>query len=213
MTVTDGAMVHGRLVQNGKPVAGAEMGLYSTNHANGAGYGEVRIGTQQDGSFAFTGVPTDEAWYVYGKMESIAKRGATRPVEVATKNDGQDIDLGDIEIKPSHRISGHVMLSNGLPIPPGMRIYVAAGCMACGPRGAYIFGPFDSQTALLGPDGAFEFLGLGNGPYQVWAAVRGYEMVAEKPDKDHLNVSNNFEAHVDRDIANVAIVLYPSPRR
>jgi len=214
MTVADGAMVHGRLVQNGKPVAGAEMGIYSTNHANGAGYHEVRIGTREDGSFAFTGVPTEETWYVYGKMESIARRGATQPIEIATKSDGQDIDLGDIEIKPGHRIGGRVTLSDGKPIPQGMRVFVAAGCMACGPEVApglrtYLPGPNDTQTAPLGPDGRFEFAGLSNGPYQVWAAVNGYGMAANKAQRNQLEMLNVIEAKVDRDIVNFDLALDP----
>ena len=76
ITVSDGAIVRGRLVNRGKPVAGAELGLIARERGGFGGnlkiignpYEEIRIGTQQDGTFVITNVPTAVDWYVYGKM-------------------------------------------------------------------------------------------------------------------------------------------------
>ena len=42
-------------------------------------YREVRIGTQEDGSFVIPNVPAPVAWYFYGTMESIAGKWVSLP--------------------------------------------------------------------------------------------------------------------------------------
>lgn len=173
--VTDGATIRGRLVQDGKPVPNAEVGLIARNSGWAAnmklvGYPvpEVRIGTNEDGTFAITNVPPGVEWYVYGKMASIAARGGAPIVECATKKDGEEIDLGDVSMTPGLHLRGKVLLSDGKPILAGMRITITSDRA------------FDSQTAVLGKDGAFEFSGLAKGSYKVFASVKGYSMPANR---------------------------------
>ena len=105
ITVSDGAVIRGRLVNHGKPVPGAEIGLIAQDRGGyganlkiiGDPYNEVRIGTQPDGSFVITNVPVPVKWYLYGKMESIASLGATDAVPAVVNRDGEDVDVGDIE--------------------------------------------------------------------------------------------------------------------
>jgi len=105
MTVTEGAVVRGRLVDHGKPVAGAEMGLVPQQRGGGAElelfgspYYEIRIGTQPDGGFVITDVPTPVEWFLYGKMESLAAHGATVPVKCSTMADKKEVELGDVQV-------------------------------------------------------------------------------------------------------------------
>ncbi len=85
ITVTVGAVVRGQLVQDGKPIGGAEIGLYGYPRGLfsgnlkvvGSPYEEVRIGTRPDGTFEISNVPVPGNWYVYAKMASVASRGAT----------------------------------------------------------------------------------------------------------------------------------------
>jgi|SRR5580698_7995368 hypothetical protein len=106
LTVTEGATVRGRLVENGKPVGNAEVGLIARERGMGAElkigspYEEIRIGTQTDGTFVITNAPAPVDWYVSAKMESLAGRGDTVPLECATKTDGEDVDVGDIQVRP-----------------------------------------------------------------------------------------------------------------
>jgi hypothetical protein len=80
ITVSEGAVIRGRLVHRGKPVAGAEIGLIAQDTGafgmhlkiTGNPYPEVRIGTLADGSFVIPNVPVPVEWYLYGTMESIA---------------------------------------------------------------------------------------------------------------------------------------------
>lgn len=199
ISVSDGAVIRGRLMDHGKPVAGVEVGLFP-QHAAGFGadlkidgdpYQEVRIGTEEDGSFVIPNVPAPVEWYVYGKMESIAARGATPPVECATKSDQEEVNAGDIQVQPGHSVRGKVGLSDGAAVADGMRITVNAT------KG------FDSQTVLIGHDGTFEFTGLATGEYEIFTSVRGYELSGGQ---------RTLPRTVDRDIADVAIVLDPRPR-
>lgn len=194
-----GAVVRGRLVEDGKPVSGAEIGLIAQEQGGfgadlnmvGNAYAEMKIGTQEDGSFAITGVPSRGEWYVYGKMESIASRGATEPVTCTTTRDNELVDVGELEVKPGHRLQGKVVFSDGKPIPEGMRIFITADQAR------------DSQTAVLGTDGHFQYAGLHRGKYSINLAVKGYTL----PDG-----AQEVAISMDRDVDNWAIVLSPASR-
>jgi hypothetical protein len=172
ITVSEGAIIRGRLMNHGKPVPGAQMGVFVQNRGGyganlkifGDPYEEVRIGTQSDGTFVVPNVPAATKWYVYGKMDSISALGATDPLPFATTRDGEDINVGDIEIHTGHRVGGKVTLSDGAPVGEGMRVTLAAQ------RG------FDSQTVLLGHSGGFEFINIPLGKYEVFPSVRGYRL-------------------------------------
>jgi hypothetical protein len=58
----------------------------------------------------------------------------------------------------------------------------------------------DSQTAVIGHDGHFEFASLPTGKYGIVASVRGYRL-------------QNIEATIDRDIDDFAIALDPAGSR
>ena len=170
VTVSDGAVVRGRLVNKGKPVAGAELGLIARDRGGygadlkiiGNPYEEVRIGTQQDGTFVIPNVPTGVEWYVYGKMESIASLGATAPVRFTTVRDGEEVNAGDVEIRTGYRLGGKITLTDGAAIADGMRITIGAKDV------------WDSQTVVIGRDGRFEFRGIPAGQYEISTSVRGY---------------------------------------
>jgi hypothetical protein len=196
LEVSDGAIVRGRLVQNGKPVANAEIGLMAREHGWGAnlkllGYPlpEIRIGTNNDGTFAITNVPPGVEWYLYGKMESLAMRGGAPIIECTTKTDGEEIDVGDLSIMPAFHLRGRVVLSDGKPMPAGMRITISSDRA------------FDSQTTSLRPDGAFEFSGLAKGGYTVFTSVKRYRLKASP--------YGSMRVTVDKDAADFVMTLDP----
>ncbi len=165
MTVAEGATVRGRLVYKGKPVANAQVGLMTHSRRAGTNFPETQIGTQEDGTFAITNVPAGRIWAAYPKMESVAGRGiAGSAVDLETKDNGETVNIGDIELAPAHKLSGKVVLTDGKPIPTGMRLGLGAGRAT------------DSQMALLPVDGHFEFTGLGSDVYSLSPAVKGYEL-------------------------------------
>lgn len=100
-------------------------------------------------------------------MESLALRGGAPIVECATKKDGEEIDLGDLSIMPARHLHSKVVLSDGKPIPAGMRVTIVSALGV------------DSQTAVLSKDGLFEFAGLAKGGYTIVPSVKGYTMRSE----------------------------------
>jgi hypothetical protein len=202
ITVSDGAVVRGRLVNHGKPVPGAELGVIARERGGfgadlkiiGNPYEEIRIGTQQDGSFVITNVPSHVDWYVYGKMESIAALGATQPVAFSTKGDNEEVNVGDIEIQPGHHVGGRVTLSDGAAMPDGMRITISAS----------YGGAWDNQTVTIGRDGRFEFVSVPAGKYEIFPSVRGYSLQENK---------TTIDATVDRDRDDLVLMLDRNARR
>jgi hypothetical protein len=200
ITVADGAVVRGRLLNGGKPVSGAEVGLIAKERGGYGGalrvfgnpYPEIRIGTQLDGTFVIPNVPANVDWYVYGKMESIASLGAADPVECKTTRDGDDVNAGDVLIHPGHRLRGQVSLSDGAPIANNMRISIETDRI------------WDTQTVTIGRDGRFEFTGLPAGNFKLWTSVRGYQMPGQQ---------REIEVAVDRDINDFAVRLEPAAKR
>jgi hypothetical protein len=192
----EGATVRGRLVADGKPVADAEIGLIPQQRGGfgadlnmvGNAYEELKVGTQEDGSFAITNVPAPVAWYVYGKMESPVDRGAAGPVMCATRKNGEEVDVGEIQVKPGHHLTGRVLLSDGRPIPAEMRITLSS------------VRAWDFQLTSLGSDGHFEFVSLPAGNYLVSPSVKGYTLP---------NGAQEISVTVDRDVDGWEIALTP----
>jgi hypothetical protein len=153
-------------------VAGAEVGLITQNRGGfgdklkvlGNPFEEVRIGTQEDGSFVITNVPTPVDWYVYGKMEAITALGATDPVKCTTTHDSEEVNVGDIQIIPGHPLRGRVTLSDGAALVDGVRVNISADRAR------------DHQTAVISHDGHFEFVSLPTGKYEIFTSVRGYRL-------------------------------------
>lgn len=164
MVVTDGAVIRGRLVlPDGKPVGSAEVGLMTHSRRSGTTLPEVRIGTNDDGKFAITNVPPGRIWDLYPKMESLAARGIGGSTVVCeTKDDGEVVDLGDIVIRKAYTVRGKVVLADGKPIPPDMRVTLGADQA------------WDAQVNPMTPDGSFVFTGVPAGVYSLSPAVRGY---------------------------------------
>jgi hypothetical protein len=192
MTVTDGALIRGRVVYNRKPVAGAEVGLIPHDATVGRWYPEVRIGTREDGTFTITNVPPGRIWLLYPTMGSLASRGIGADAVVCeTRSDGQEVNLGDIQLKPAYTLRGRVLATDAKPIPPDMRVTLGAERR------------MDSQVATIGPDGRFEFRGLPAGIYNVTPSLRGYRL----PDAPWLFV----ERMVNKDVNDFVIRMEPQP--
>lgn len=197
VTVAEGAVVRGRLVDKGQPVAGAEIGLIPRQgwsgganlNISGSFYGELRIGTQEDGSFAIPNVPAPEQWYIYARMESLPARGATQPLECATTHDRQEVNVGDLEVKHAYRLRGKVILSDGKQVPEGMRVTIRSTLTQ------------DYETALISADGRFGFAGLAAGDYYLIASIRGYDLK---------NGTGVITASVHGDVDNFEIRLDPA---
>lgn len=189
LTVGEGATIKGRLVRDGKPVANAEIGLATHSRISGTVLPEMRIGTNADGTFSLTNVPAGRIYYLYGKMESLAPRGgAADLIECETKDDGQVVNVGDIQVMAAYTLRGRVVLSDGKPIPPEMHVNLSADRA------------WDSQSVVMDSEGRFEFKGLASGVYTLMPSMRKY-MLADQYGQEVL---------VNRDIDNLVLTMQPS---
>ena len=90
-----GAIVGGRLLKDGQPVAGASVGLAQCDRGAGHFLGEMTIGTNAEGKFQFTFVPPNDDFYIYTIMTSM-KQGGSLPLRRVTVGKSNSlIDLGD----------------------------------------------------------------------------------------------------------------------
>jgi hypothetical protein len=193
-----GATIRGRLMQGGKPVGNAEIGLFGRVRGSfgpqltisGTPYSEQRVGTQEDGSFTLSNVPVQTDWYVYAKMESVASRGATEPKVCATTRPQKTVNLSDIQLGPGYRLEGKVLLTDGKSVPEGMRVIISSQKV------------WDTQTVILDKGGHFVFFSLPEGKYSIIPAVKGYSL----PDGLY-----EVEASVEQNVNDFVISLNPKP--
>jgi hypothetical protein len=194
VTVLQGAVIRGRLVAHGAGVAGAEIGLSPRGQGGfggnlkiyGSPYEEIRVGTQADGSFVLADIPAPVDWYLYAKMTSLSQGASTQPVECATKQAGDAVDIGDLHLEAGHSLKGKILLPDGKSMPDGMRVIISSSESR------------DSQVVPLHSDGSFECSGLPTGTYDIYPAVRGY--VASKPIR---------KMPIEHDISDLKIMLRP----
>lgn len=189
VTVLDGATIRGRLVSKGKPVANAEMLLSTHSRISGTSFQDLRLGTNENGEFAITNVAAGRVWDLLPRMDSLAPKGLVGGVTfVATKDDGHEVLVGDIEVVPSFTVRGRIVLADGSAIPAGMRLGLSPDRSA------------DRQVIVLPPDGAFEFKGVGRGVYTLSPAVKGYQA---------LGAEYGIEFLVDGNRDNFNVTLHP----
>jgi hypothetical protein len=151
------------------------------------------VGTREGGTFDLTNVPAGRIWMLYRKMESLAARGlATEVVECETKDDGQIVNVGDVQVSPAFTLRGKVVLSSGNSIPPNTHIKLGADRSW-----------MDDQMAVLAPDGSFEFKGLAKGVYSLGVGIKNYWM----PE------GSTGEVLVNRDVEGVSVLLEPTAPR
>ena len=193
MAVTDGSTVTGRLMYEGKPVANAEIGVITHMRNAGTSYSEMRIGTRDDGTFAITNIPAGRIWMVYPKMTSLLGRGAglPNPVPLETKDDGQTVDVGDIQLVKAYTLRGKVVLSDGKPIPANMHVTLTSDS------------GMDSQIVTIGEDATFEFRALAPGVYGLAPGVKGYRLANNQ----------GLEVLVRGDVNDLVVRMEPGPMR
>jgi hypothetical protein len=197
VVVSLGALVRGRIMKDGKPMAGIEVGLSPRDPWFGRGdldikgsvYDEIRIGTRDDGSFAIPNVPAAGEWKLFPTMESSSSIGAAAPVAISTVRDNQELNIGDIQIKHAYYLRGKLTPADGKPIQNGTRIYLDCDSTR------------DTQSVNLSSNGAFQFDGLGAGDYTIWAEVKGYKAL----EGDHV-----LKVSVSRDIDAFDAILQPT---
>jgi uncharacterized GH25 family protein len=165
LAVELGTLVRGRLVANGKPVAGAKLGLVQLDRSSESFLGEHEIGTRDDGSFEFSYVPDSDLYYIYTKMTDVGRSGALPLRRVTIADAEPTVEMGDLELGPAVALAGRIELTDGKPVPGPLQLLVSRE------------GAWDSQKAMVEGDGKFSFENVPvNEPLTFVARVPGYRL-------------------------------------
>jgi beta-lactamase regulating signal transducer with metallopeptidase domain/uncharacterized GH25 family protein len=198
LTLTEGASFTGRVMLDGKPLANVAVGVAGADRTAGNFTGNYDVGTDASGRFLLANLPPKAQWYIYGLVDTFKSKGAIPTGSVTSGADGEITDVGDLMVRPAHRLSGRVVLEGGGEIPPKTRLLASREKA------------WDTAFYELPPDGRFEIEGLPTETYGISVRVKGYRVSAKNGSLDALN-PYHLIGRVDRDITNLVYLLEPGP--
>ncbi len=197
--MTAGVTITGRMVRDGKPVAGAAAGLVQSSRSSDSFLGDTSIGTDENGRFTFLNVHPDEDYFVYGIMGSIKDDGAVAVLRVHSGADGATTDAGDLPVVRGHRVKGRVLLSDGKAIPPKTRLMFSRE------------DAWDTLRVELDAEGRFDVSGLPTEKYSLNVSLRGYRISSKNHSVDP-QISSQLVGTIDQDIDSLKILMEPGSR-
>ena len=176
LKLTEGVMLKGRVVKDGKPHRGVEIGVAGTERRAEIFVGDFSVATDQNGEFLFVNLPPNTAYTLYGVMKSMSERGDSITSRgVRTKDDGSSLDVGELAAKPGFTVAGQIRLTDGKPLPANTRVLLNRD------------GAWDTQQAVTETDGQFRFTGVPPESIGLSARLKGYRMSARNGSLDPLN--------------------------
>ncbi len=174
LKLTEGAMVTGRILKDGKPAKGIAVGLVSIDRSDNF-TGNYDTHTTEDGRFAFLNVPPFQMYYAYTLMDS-GKDPLIAPArKVRVTGDGTTKDIGDLPLVAGLRLKGRVVLSDKNAVPPNTQIYLGRE------------GPWDSRNVVLDPYGGFDLQGIPSESISLGVHIPGYCLSNKNKSLDRLN--------------------------
>jgi beta-lactamase regulating signal transducer with metallopeptidase domain/uncharacterized GH25 family protein len=198
LVMTPGAELHGRVVLNGRPLAGVSVGISAANRASGSFLGHFEIGTDPQGNFDFENLPPDGEFQLYTLMSSMKNQGAVPARQIHTGQDGETTDAGELAVEPAHRVAGRVVLADDQPVPAKTRLYLGRE------------NGWDSLQVMLGQDGVFDLSGIPSEIIDLSARPKGYHASARNISLDQLNPFRLI-GRVDHDITNLVFLMEKGP--
>jgi hypothetical protein len=191
VVLTEGATIVGRLVApNGAPISDAEVVLISHEIAYEQNFSDMRVGTDKDGSFAFTNVPARRIWGIYPTTESLHGRNLTAGLHLCeTISDRQVVNVGKLTLRPGFSVSGKIVLVDRKDVPPGMHVTINPGWTVY------------NRLTSIAADGTFEIKALAPDVYSLGVGINGYAPTSDSPNK----------LLVENDRRDVIIRMTPSP--
>lgn len=190
-----GVTVTGHVVRDGRPVAGAAVGLVQVDRRFEHFVGDYKIGTDENGRFQFNNVAPEFDYYVYGIMDSLKERGGVGIRRVLVGKSGTTVDVGDLDVLNAHTIRGSLVLSDGKSVPAGTRLNI-------GRENAW-----DFQVVPVEADGTFSACGLPSEVYSIALRVPGYRLSSANASRDGMN--GRLLGRVDADIDGLTVLLEP----
>lgn len=194
LTVTEGTTVVGRVLFDGKPLKDVSIGISGVERGVEEYVGHYEVGTAANGVFALMNLPPDADYYIYGIMDSMKQFGAIPLQKIHVGKDGEETQVGDLIVKPAHRLAGHLELADGQPVPPKTRLLVSRE------------EAWDSVQLTLDEHGGFDITGIPSETISLSARVKGYRV---SPKNGSLDLMNPFQliGRVNSDITNLVVLL------
>jgi RNA polymerase sigma factor (sigma-70 family) len=208
-----GAVVTGRVVRDGKPVAGITMVVQppATIVVREGSSTPVRplqnreANTDERGYFRIPFVPAELECSIYIQPGGLANHQTIIPRSIPAGRDGTTIDLGEFEVSPGRKLAGRVILADGKA--PSL----TAKLVVWPEHGAELTGDLDAT-------GRFEVNGVPDGRLVVYVTQKiGIGIVSDLPGY-HISARNKcldptfpdrLQGTIKEDITNLTIGLDP----
>lgn len=195
LRMKEGGTVQGRLLVHNQPLAGIKLDMATTTRTCGEYLTGFHATTDAQGRFVFHHLPPTLSFDLFGLMDSFRGRQSGLLRKLDTPSDGQSLDLGDIQATPAHRLAGHVVLSDGKPVPPGTRMLISRE------------EAWNHQLVEIGKDGAFDATDIPEEQLSIMLHIEGYRFSEKNPclDSNH----RGLMGRITKDISNLNILLEP----
>jgi hypothetical protein len=169
-----GAALVGRVVRDGKPVPGINLGVAGVDRTAGRFTGDFVVGTDTNGMFVFPSLPPDQDYQFCGVLDSLRGVGALPARVVRAGKDGSKTDLGTLSLTPGWRVAGEVRAENAKALPAGSRLILFR-------EGAWDFSIID-----LPDDGRFDLPNVPGEALSIKIGMTGYRPTGTPPVLGHL---------------------------
>ncbi len=175
LRLTEGAAVKGRLVKDGQPMAGVEIGISGADRSSDVYVGDFSVGTDMDGEFFLGNLPPNRDYFICAKMSSLSGQGTVAARRVRLNDDGSVLDVGEVSVTPGFKLEGMIRLTDGEPIPAKTRVLLSRD------------EAWDSAQAEADEHGRFQFAGVPSDSLSLSARVKGYRLSARNRSLDTFN--------------------------
>lgn len=195
LRLLEGVTLTGQVLSQGQPVKGISVTAATTDRVCGRYFNCDAVTTDADGHFRLPNVPPNREFCLTSTMQSSPDQGTLPDKILTTGESGTVQDLGRMELQRAFSISGHVVLSDGKPVPPGTRLYLGRGQV------------MDSLESPLDAEGGFVFKGVPAGSVSMAVRINGYRLSKRNPSLDWLN--GQILGRVAGDLGDFVIFMEP----
>ena len=164
ITLIKGAALQGRLLRDGRPVAGAEIRINRCGAGSDCWFWGGAVLTDDQGRFAFANQPPHQSWFICGSWDLSAKAGAVPQTDVKIGEDGSTNDIGDLNLQSVSKVAGRIHLSDGRPVPAHSHYFLSDAALG------------NSLPSPLGADGSFQFAAVPGDKVSIYLRVSGYQL-------------------------------------
>ena len=193
-----GVSVSGILMHEGKPLAGATMGLVQTDRASSGFFGAMKVATAADGRFTFYAVPGNSEYQLHGVADSTKEIGGVPSRVIKTGDTGVDFAAGEITLVPGYTLAGRVRLTDNKALPAHTRLMLTRE------------DAWDQSIVELPSDGSFRFLHVTAGVVNLRLGLDGYRPTVRNSSNPHKSTFT-LGGTISGDKTNLVLEFEPGP--